>query len=209
MLLAMIVVIVLIILWYLNRKITNIYVIGNYYVLEKDIVTINNLYYYPKVKDFNKEDFMKKIRDNPLINDIDVKVTLFGKVIINIKENNPICRYQDKIILSDGNMEKFDIYLKLPLLINDIDSEVYDNFIKKMLLIDKSILSKISEIEYIPSSIDHEKFYFLMNDGNGVYITLSKITSINSYNEIYSTLEGKKGILHLDSGNHFEIKESS
>ena len=39
-----------------------------------------------------------------------------------------------------------------------------------------------------------------------VYITLSKINLINSYNEIYPTLEGKKGILYLDSGNHFEIK---
>ena len=29
----------------------------------------------------------------------------------------------------------------------------------------------------------------------------------NNYNEIYPTLENKKGILHLDSGNHFEIKE--
>ena len=76
-----------------------------------------------------------------------------------------------------------------------------------MTLVNKSILSKISEIEYTPSTIDKEKFLFLMNDGNYVYITLSKIDLINTYNEIYPTLEGKKGILHLDSGNHFEIKE--
>ena len=46
-----------------------------------------------------------------------------------------------------------------------------------------------------------------MVDGNYVYITLTKFDSINYYNEIYPTLEGKKGILYLDSGNHFvEVK---
>jgi hypothetical protein len=46
-----------------------------------------------------------------------------------------------------------------------------------------------------------------MNDGNYVYITLTKIKSINEYIKILSTLENKKGILYLDSGNYFEIFE--
>ena len=66
----------------------------------------------------------------------------------------------------------------------------------------------ISEIEYKPTDLDKERFMFYMSDTNYVYITLSKISLINSYNEIYPTLEGKKGILYLDSGNHFEIKKS-
>ena len=43
-----------------------------------------------------------------------------------------------------------------------------------------------------------------MNDGNYVYITLSKIENLNKYEEIYNSLEGKKGIIYLDSGNYFE-----
>ena len=31
---------------------------------------------------------------------------------------------------------------------------------------------------------------------------------INKYNDIYPTLDNKKGILYLDSGNHFEIKSN-
>ena len=46
-----------------------------------------------------------------------------------------------------------------------------------------------------------------MNDQIYVYITLTKIEVLNSYNEITKSLEGKKGILYLDSGNHFEIIE--
>ena len=46
-----------------------------------------------------------------------------------------------------------------------------------------------------------------MNDGNMVYITLTKTESLNKYNDIKKELEGKSGILYLDSGNYFEIKE--
>ena len=44
-----------------------------------------------------------------------------------------------------------------------------------------------------------------MNDGNYVYITLTKIEEINYYLEIIPKLEDKKGILYLDSGKYFEI----
>ena len=45
-----------------------------------------------------------------------------------------------------------------------------------------------------------------MNDGNSVYITLSKINKLNSYNSIVSRMEGRNGIIYLDSGNYIELK---
>ncbi len=206
-LLGIIIFIAVLVYLFLNIRIKNIYVRGINFIKEKDIITINNLYNYPKILDFNKDDFIKKVKENPLVNDIQVSVSFFGKVVIDIDENIPICRKNNKIILSNGKIEDIDITKELPILTNEIDEDVYNEFIKKIVLIDKSIMSKISEIEYSPSTIDKEKFLFLMNDGNMVYITLSKIDLVNNYNEIYPTLDGKKGILHLDSGNHFEIKE--
>ena len=206
-LLGIIIFIAVLVYLFLNIRIKNIYVRGINFIKEKDIITINDLYNYPKILDFNKDDFIKKVKKNPLVNDIQVSVSFFGKVVIDIDENIPICRKNNKIILSNGKIEDIDITKELPILTNEIDEDVYNEFIKKIVLIDKSIMSKISEIEYSPSTIDKEKFLFLMNDGNMVYITLSKIDLVNNYNEIYPTLDGKKGILHLDSGNHFEIKE--
>ena len=206
-LLGIIIFIAVLVYLFLNIRIKNIYVRGINLIKEKDIITINDLYNYPKILDFNKDDFIKKVKENPLVNDIQVSVSFFGKVVIDIDENIPICRKNNKIILSNGKIEDIDITKELPILTNEIDEDVYNEFIKKIVLIDKSIMSKISEIEYSPSTIDKEKFLFLMNDGNMVYITLSKIDLVNNYNEIYPTLDGKKGILHLDSGNHFEIKE--
>ena len=46
-----------------------------------------------------------------------------------------------------------------------------------------------------------------MNDGNQVYITLNKIKEFNNYFKIKKELGKHKGILYLDSGNYFEIKE--
>ena len=46
-----------------------------------------------------------------------------------------------------------------------------------------------------------------MTDGNSVYITLTKLKMINYYNKVLTQLSGKKGILYLDSGNHFQVME--
>ena len=46
-----------------------------------------------------------------------------------------------------------------------------------------------------------------MNDGNYIYITLTKIKRLNKYNEIKEEMNGKKGIIYLDSGNYVEVKD--
>ena len=76
-----------------------------------------------------------------------------------------------------------------------------------MALVNVDIIQRISEIKYDPSNVDEERFLFSMNDGNYVYITLSKITNINNYLEISNTLGEKNGILYLDYGNYFVPKE--
>ena len=46
-----------------------------------------------------------------------------------------------------------------------------------------------------------------MNDGNLVYINTNKMKTFNKYVSIVTKLDNHKGILYLDSGNYFEIKE--
>ena len=46
-----------------------------------------------------------------------------------------------------------------------------------------------------------------MNDGNEVYTTISKLDKLNKYESIVAKLNGKRGILYLDSGNYLEVKE--
>ena len=73
--------------------------------------------------------------------------------------------------------------------------------------IDENILAKISDIEYVPNDLDKDRFLLYMDDGNMVYLTLTKFKMINYYNDVLEQLEDRKGILYLDNGNHFQIKE--
>jgi len=73
--------------------------------------------------------------------------------------------------------------------------------------VSESIKSQISEILYYPNEQDDDRFLLYMNDGNYVYLTLTKFKQINYYEDVLKSLNGKKGILYLDSGNHFEIME--
>jgi len=78
--------------------------------------------------------------------------------------------------------------------------------VEEMQKVDFKTRSRISQIEYAPNDYDTKRFLLYMNDGNLVYLTISRFNLINKYDEIYPTLGGNKGILYLDSGNHFEIK---
>ena len=71
-----------------------------------------------------------------------------------------------------------------------------------------SSFNGISQIKYDPSDYDDERFLLYMDDDNLVYITLYKFTNINKYNEIVKNFGNKRGIIYLDSGNYFEIKEN-
>lgn len=193
---------------YSRLSITNIYVLGNNILTEDEIIREADLITYPKIYQVSKRNIEQKLLQNDLIKEVNVSKSFFGKIKINIIENKILYRKNNNYILSNGKVISLDKdIIDVPVLLNDIDTDVENKFIEKMTLVNHDILIKISEIEYAKNELDDERFLFYMNDGNYVYITLSKINAVNNYNEIYPTLGGKKGILYLDSGNHFQIKE--
>ena len=119
-----------------------------------------------------------------MIEKVKIKKGLNRAVTIEVTEATPFFVYKNKVILSDGNEVNNNNY-ELPIVINTLSNAI---------------------IEYVPNDIDKERFLITMNDGNYVYITLYKMTSINEYIKIISNkeIENKKGILYLDSGNYFE-----
>ena len=88
----------------------------------------------------------------------------------------------------------------------ELHSERFIQIVNKYILLDNKVKQKISEIKYDPNTIDEDRFFLYMNDGNYVYITLTKMELLNKYNDAITKLEGKKGTLYLDSGNYFEIR---
>lgn len=190
-----------------NKKINNIYIKGNSILSEQDIIELLNLNDYEKYYQISTNSYEKRLKTSPLIDKARVKKSLFA-VTIDILEYDVLWyqEYDNSIVLSNGKGIYFDDkVLGIPAVINQIDEVYYDDFVKQMMVIEKDILAKISEISYDPSEVDKERFLLYMNDQNYVYLTLDKFDYINKYDDLVPELGGKKGILYLDSGNHFQI----
>ena len=196
------------ILFLSKLKVKGFYIIGNTYYTDNEILEKTDLDKYPSYLLTTSHTVNYKIKNDKLINNIKIKKTLSGKFKVIVSENK-ILFYDDinkKSVLSNG--DKIDYYYEYsPVLINEIDQKVYKTFLKKINKISNDVLLNISEIKYDPNDIDKERFLLSMNDGNYVYLTLSKFTNINNYLEILETIKGKKGILYLDYGNYFVPKE--
>ena len=202
---------VITLIYYLqNINVKNIYITWNNYLTDQEIIELASLENYPKIFKISTSKIEKIIKLNPIVKSVKVTKNIFGKVQINIVENEYLLKQEIDNIIYLSNFETIindNNIIGIPTLTNYVEIDILNDFLKKLVNIDKNVLCKISEITYKPNEYDKDLFLFLMNDGNYVYITTSKLESINKYNNILIELNGKKGILYLDSGNHFEILE--
>ena len=184
-------------------RITNIYIKNNNILTDQEVIDASGLRNYPSFILTTNYSIKNKLLKNDLVKKVKVKKGLWGKVYIDIEEDKPLFIYEDKVILDNKN--EVDLDISLPILVNKVDDDILDKLISKYESINDEIKLMISEIKYDPNDIDKERFLFTMSDGNYVYITLYKLSSIDEYLKITSTLKDKKGILYLDSGNYFEV----
>ena len=188
--------------------INNIYISNNKYLTDQEVIDISGIRNYPSFILTTKYQIKKNLLKNDIVDKVKIKKKLGRVVSIEVEEATPLFIYKDKIILSNGK-EISNKGLTLPIVINTLNNGIMDKLIDKYQDVNDEIKMMISEIEYVPNDIDKERFLITMNDGNYVYITLYKTTSINEYIKIISNkeIENKKGILYLDSGNYFETIE--
>ncbi len=208
--LFIITIVVLIILgnYIANIKLKNIIITGNNYYTDDEIIEESGIYNYPKFIFINSSIIKKKLLKLDMIEEVNVSKKYDFSIRINVKEKKILYydRADDLYMLSDLKKYKLDNVLASATLINFVPSDIENKFVSKLKLIDENILKLISEIEYSKSEYDNERFLLTMNDGNQVYITISKLNVLNKYIDIVKKLDNKKGILYLDSGNYFEIK---
>lgn len=191
----------------LNKNITNIYVSNNITLSTQRVIEIALLDDFPSSFQNSSSKIKNTLESNIYIEKAKVYKKNYTEVYIEIEENYPIFHYDSMMqtVLKDGT--KVTDEFMVPTLINYVPDTLYSTFIKSMSSINRNILLKMSEIKYDPNDVDDGRFLISMNDNNYVYLTLDKFSSINSYLDIVVNLEGKKGILYLDSGNYFTIIE--
>ncbi len=192
----------------INKPISNIYISGNNYYSDWKIIEMAGLENYPPSMLNPKKTIENRLESDILIDSVTIKKKFFTSVYIEIKENKPLF-YDNaigKTILADGQTvdDKFDT----PVLVNEVGSNIYDEFIENMAKIDDDVFRKVSEIKYDPDEVDKERILFTMTDGNYAYVTMLKFDLINDYNYIVKEFNNKKGILYLNSGGYFKIIEN-
>lgn len=191
----------------IGPNIKNIYVLNNNYLSDQEIIDLAGLNTYPNFYTTSSSSIKKKLKSNTLIKDVKIKKILFNKIYIYVDEYEVLFYNQNtsKYVLENKKEVLLD-GIVVPTLINYVPDTKYNTFINKYILLDDKVKQKISEIKYDPNTIDEDRFFLYMNDGNYVYITLTKMELLNKYNEAITKVEGKKGTLYLDSGNYFEIR---
>ena len=208
-LLSIILGIAFLIYYALILPIKNIYISGNEFVSDNEIMTLSTLDKYPSFLLTKSSDIKKKIEKNPYIQSVKVKKKLGNIIELKIQEKMPICLIGEQVLLENGSTLNNTYNLSdIPTLTNDIeDKKTKEKFAKKFATVDRNILRQISEIEYQPVEVDKERFLLYMNDGNLVYISLTKISNLNKYNQIKDKLENHLAIIYLDSGNYAEMRK--
>ena len=193
----------------LNSKIRNINVYGNKYLSDEEILEQADLTDYPSFFRTFSYQIKQKLQKLPVVKTVTIKKSFFHVFNIYVDEYPIILKNgtTNQYILASGEELELTGEYRVPKLLNTVSKEKYDDFIEEVANIKASILGEISEMKYVPNEYDKDRFLLYMNDGNSVYLTLTKFEMINYYHKVLPQLEGRKGILYLDSGNHFKIME--
>ena len=192
-----------------NVRTKNIVILNNDYYSDEELIEACKLENYPKFLTLNTRSIERKLEKFDLINKAKVRKK-WGFILQIELTNNKVLYYvrsKDVYMTSNNKAYKIPNISGIPTLINYVPEEIEASFIKEFSKVDANVISQISEIEYSKTAFDERRFLLYMNDGNLVYITVSKTDILNKYVSIVKKLNNKKGILYLDSGNYFEIKE--
>ncbi len=196
----------------LDTRVENIVIKGNKLVTDQQIIDEAGLSNYPSFYKTTSYNIKKALEKNSFIKEVKVKRSFYHVITIEVSEYKVLLKKETtgKLVLENMNEVTTDqeIPYTVPRLVNDVPKNKYSKLLKNLLKVKRSVRSSISEFYYDPNEFDKDRFLLYMDDGNSVYLTLTKFRMINYYNDVLPQLDGKKGILYLDSGNHFQIMES-
>ena len=194
-----------------NLPIKNIEVKGKKYTTESEIIKASTINKKTKLFKISSYRIKKGIKKLDYINSVKVSKDIFGKITIEVTEESILIynMLDSNYILSNGKEVSLDEdIIGIPSLINYVPDDILTRFAKNFAKIDESVRAMVSEIEYNPDikeevTIDDERFFLKMNDGNAVYINIINMDKLNKYKEaIASVFDQTPGVLSLDSNSN-------
>lgn len=190
-----------------NQPIRHIEITGNNLILESEILRVSKLKDYPSIFKYSSNTLEKRIKTIKLVDEVEVK-KWFGHILkIEIKENKLLFYYNDKIVLSNGDIVKNNLnnVYGIPTFNSSVDTKLLNDFVDGFRELNDNIIFEMNEIEYVPSTneegevIETDRFKITMNDGNTIITNSKSVSVLNKYNDIYASLGGKLGTINLDT----------
>lgn len=205
-----IIIVYFVVSYFLSIKTKNIVILNSNYYSDEMIIETAGIENYPEFIKLKKKDLKDKLLKLELIEDVTINKKMGYVLELDIKEKKVLylVRSSNKYKLSTNEDYSSEEVINVPTLINFVPEDIEKEFIDGFKDIDSNIIGLISEIEYSVTDYDDERFVLYMNDGNQVYVTNNRLDVLNNYITIMKKVSSeKKGILYLDSGNYFKIKE--
>lgn len=209
--LSVILIFLAVIYYVLQMPIKNIYISGNKILDDETVIELAKLSNYPSFLLTSTSEIKRNLSKSDYINNIKVSKKLGNVIDIKVEEYKALALTNNgqRVILSSGKIiENKDNITDVPVLNNNISDKVFNYFIKKFSGVNDNILRQISQLEYSPVSVDDKRFLLYMDDGNMIYITLTKIDKLNKYNAIKDKMDNQTGLIYLDSGDYVELKDN-
>lgn len=209
--LSIILIFLAVIYYVLPMPIKNIYISGNKILDDETVIELAKLSNYPSFLLTSTSEIKRNLSKSDYINNIKISKKLGNVIDIKVEEYKALALTNNgqRVILSSGKIiENKDNITDVPVLNNNISDKVFNYFIKKFSGVNDNILRQISQLEYSPVSVDDKRFLLYMDDGNMIYITLTKIDKLNKYNAIKDKMDNQTGLIYLDSGDYVELKDN-
>ena len=162
----------------LDTRVENIVIKGNKIVTDQQIIDEAGLSNYPSFYKTTSYNIKKTLERNSFIKEVKVKRSFYHVLTIEVSEHKVLLKKETtgKLVLENMNEVTTDqeIPYTVPRLVNDVPQNKYNELLKNLLKVKSNVRSSISEFYYDPNEFDKDRFLLYMDDGNSVYLTLTK-----------------------------------
>ncbi|MFD2044014.1 cell division protein FtsQ/DivIB [Ornithinibacillus salinisoli] len=192
---------------------------GNSYFSEQSIIDQSGLAIHTSIWTINKEKVIDSLKNNPIIESVQVDRKLPWTVKIQISEHERIGYVEEdnlySPILSNGTVlteHGQEIHTgDAPLLVQFTEEKYLHRISKELKELPVSILNLISEVHWSPTSENKNKIMLYMNDGYLVDGTIRDFAEkMKVYPSIVAQIDSDEmGIIHIGVGAYFESFEQA
>jgi cell division protein FtsQ len=189
-------------------------VTGNSFYPEQEVIEQSGIQDDTNIWTINKEEIIRTLENNPLVNSVTVETKLPWTVEIHLIEHERIGYIKKDNsyypILGNGTVltqsKKDQLTGDAPLLVNFTEDETLINMSQELSNLPTKILNIISEVHWAPTDSNKNEIILYMSDGYMVEASIREFAErMTVYPSIVAQLEpGKEGIIHIGVGAYFE-----